>query len=129
MKHYLLIAIGGGCGSMARYWVTVSLANRFGIGFPYGTMAVTLVACVVIGFSITGMLRRSGKQSSRTSPWRYLLAVGFIGAFSTFSTFEWDTLTTLRSGALLVAALYATLSLAVGLIAIWTGTKISEAIS
>lgn len=124
MQKYLLIAIGGACGSIARYWVTTEAAAKLGIAFPYGTLAVNLVACLVIGFLITSAGRRAGVSTA----WRFLIAVGFIGAFSTFSTFEWETYSTVRSGALLVAGLYACGSLLVGLIAVWSGTKMAEAL-
>jgi len=60
---------------------------------------------------------------------RYLIPIGFIGAYSTFSTYEWETLTTLRSGAFFLAALYAGGSLILGLIAVWGGSWLAEAIS
>jgi CrcB protein len=55
--------------------------------------------------------------------------VGFIGAYSTFSTYEWETLSTLRSGAFLLAALYAAGSLILGLVATWAGALLAESIS
>lgn len=123
---YLLIAVGGALGSIARFWVSSAIASRMGINFPYGTMAVNLTACLIIGFAITYLGKRAGSRASVT---RFLFGVGFIGAFSTFSTFEWETLSTLRSGALLLAALYAFGSLILGLIAVWGGSQLAEAVS
>ena len=125
MQRYLLIAIGGALGSMARFWVTSAVNARLGAAFPYGTLAVNMAACLVIGFLITSAVRRTGVHSA----WRFLVAVGFIGAFSTFSTFEWETYSTVRSGAFLVAAIYACGSLLLGLIGVWSGTKVAEALS
>ena len=96
-----------------------------GIAFPFGTMAVNLAACLIIGFLITSASMRAGIGSA----WRYLVAVGFIGAFSTFSTFEWETYATVRSGAFLLAALYAGGSLILGLIGVWSGTFLAKAVS
>jgi CrcB protein len=124
MQKYLLIAIGGALGSMARYWVSSSIAAHMGISFPYGTMAVNLSACLVIGFAISSM----GKQAARTSYLRYLVGIGFIGAFSTFSTFEWETLTTLRSAGWILAAVYALGSFILGLVAVWGGSALAEAL-
>jgi CrcB protein len=124
MQKYLLIAIGGALGSMARYWVSSSIAAHMGILFPYGTMAVNLSACLIIGFAISSM----GKQAARTSYWRYLVGIGFIGAFSTFSTFEWETLTTLRSAGWILAAVYAPGSFILGLVAVWGGSALAEAL-
>lgn len=123
---YFLIAVGGALGSVARFWVSSAVAARMGIVFPYGTMVVNLTACLIIGFAITFLGKRAGSKASAT---RFLFGVGFIGAFSTFSTFEWDTLSTLRSGALLLAALYALGSLIFGLIAVWGGSWLAEAVS
>lgn len=97
-----------------------------GIAFPYGTMAVNLAACLILGFAITYLGKRAGGKSSAT---RFLFGVGFIGAFSTFSTFEWDTLSTLRSGAFLLAALYALGSVIFGLVAVWGGSWLAESVS
>lgn len=122
MQKYLLIALGGALGSIARYWVGSSVAGRMGIRFPYGTLIVNLTACVIIGFSLTYM----GKRADLNPAWRFLIPIGFIGAYSTFSTYEWETLTTLRSGAFFLAALYAVGSLILGLAATWGGAMLAE---
>jgi CrcB protein len=122
LQKYLLIALGGALGSIARYWVGSSVAGRMGIRFPYGTMIVNLTACVIIGFSLTYM----GKRADLNPAWRFLIPIGFIGAYSTFSTYEWETLTTMRSGAFFLAALYAVGSLILGLAATWGGAMLAE---
>jgi CrcB protein len=124
LQKYLLIAAGGALGSMARYWVGSTIASRVGIKFPYGTLVVNITACIVIGFTLTYM----GKRADLDPAWRFLVAVGFIGAYSTFSTYEWETLSTLRSGAFLLAALYAVGSLILGLTATWCGAALAEAL-
>jgi len=125
MQKYLLIAAGGALGSIARYWVGSTIASRVGTKFPYGTLVVNLTACLIIGFSLTYL----GKRVELNPAWRFLIPIGFIGAYSTFSTFEWETLSTLRSGAFALAALYAVGSLLVGLAATWCGVVLAEAIS
>jgi CrcB protein len=125
MSKYLLIAIGGGLGSVARYSVSTSVAARWGIAFPYGTLAVNLVACLIIGFLITSAGRRAGVNSA----WRFLVAVGFIGAFSTFSTFEWEAFSAVRSSAFLVAAEYTAVSVVLGLLCVWAGTMLAYALA
>ncbi|MFY9854230.1 MAG: fluoride efflux transporter CrcB [Terracidiphilus sp.] len=122
MQKYFLIAVGGALGSMARYWVGSMVANRMGTRFPYGTFVINITACVIIGFSLTLMARKVGISSA----WRFLVPVGFIGAYSTFSTYEWETLSTLRSGAFFLASLYAVSSLIVGLAAVWGGSMLAE---
>jgi fluoride exporter len=122
LQKYLLIAVGGALGSIARYWVGSSIAGRMGIKFPYGTLIVNLTACVIIGFSMAYLSRRAELSPA----WRFLIPVGFIGAYSTFSTYEWETLTSLRAGAFAIAALYAIGSLILGLIAVWGGSLLGE---
>jgi CrcB protein len=125
LQKYLLIALGGALGSIARYWVGSTIAGRMGIRFPYGTLIVNITACVVIGFSLTYM----GKRADLNPAWRYLIPIGFIGAYSTFSTYEWETLATMRAGAFFLAGLYAATSLVLGLAAVWAGSLLAEAVS
>ena len=125
MQKYFLIAFGGALGSMARYWVGSTIANRMGTKFPYGTFVINITACVVIGFSLSFLAKRADFNPA----WRFLVPVGFIGAYSTLSTYEWETLSTIRTGAFLMAALYAVSSLVFGLIAVWGGSVVAEIIS
>ena len=122
MQKYLLIAIGGALGSIARYWVGSSIAGRMGIRFPYGTLVVNLTACVIIGFFMTFL----GRHDNLNPAWRFLIPIGFIGAYSTFSTYEWETLTNLRAGAFAIAALYSVGSLVLGLAAVWGGSVLGD---
>jgi fluoride exporter len=122
LQKYLLIAIGGALGSVARYWVGSSIAGRMGVRFPYGTLVVNITACVIIGFSMSYL----GRRAELNPAWRFLVPVGFIGAYSTFSTYEWETLSTLRAGAFGIAALYAAGSFVLGLVAVWGGSVLGE---
>lgn len=125
MQKYLLIAMGGALGSIARYWVGATVANRMGTKFPYGTLVINITACVIIGFSLSFMARRVDLNPA----WRFLIPIGFVGAYSTFSTYEWETLSTIRNGAFFLAALYAVGSFILGLAAVWGGSVIAEIIS
>ena len=122
MQKYFLIAFGGALGSMARYWVGTTIAGRMGTKFPYGTFVINITACMIIGFSLTFLAKRADLNPA----WRFLVPVGFIGAYSTFSTYEWETLSTIRTGAFLLAASYAVSSLILGLAAVWGGSVIAE---
>ena len=122
MQKYFLIAMGGALDSVARFWVGSTISGRIGARFPYGTFVVNLTACVVVGFALTFM----GKRVDLSPGWRYLIPIGFIGAYSTFSTYEWETLSTIRSGAFLLAALYAVGSLLCGLVAVWGGAVLAD---
>lgn len=121
MQKYFWIAIGGSLGSLARYWVGATIASRMGTKFPYGTFVINITACVIIGFFLAFLGSRTGLNPA----WRFLIPVGFVGAYSTFSTFEWETFSTLRTGSLSVAGLYVVLSIVLGLVAVWCGVLIA----
>lgn len=122
MQKYLLIALGGAAGSVLRYWVGSTISGRTGTRFPYGTLVVNLSACIVIGFALTYL----GKRADLSPAWRFLVPIGFIGAYSTFSSYEWETLSTMRSGAFALAGLYAVGSLILGLAATWCGAALAD---
>jgi CrcB protein len=122
LQKYLLIALGGALGSVARYWVGSTVGGRLGIRFPFGTLAVNISACLVLGFTLTWL----GERAEISPAWRFLIPVGFIGSYSTFSTFEWETLETMRSGAFVLGGLYAAGSLILGLAATWCGAALAE---
>jgi CrcB protein len=117
-----MIALGGALGSILRYWVGSTVSGRMGVKFPYGTLVINVTACVIIGFSLTYLTKRADLSPA----WRFFIPVGFIGAYSTFSTYEWETLSTMRSGAFFLAALYAFGSLILGLVATWCGTALAD---
>jgi fluoride exporter len=125
LQKYLLIALGGALGSIARYWVGATIINRMGTRFPWGTVVINLTACVVIGFSVTFLTRRADLNPA----WRYLVPIGFVGAYSTFSTYEWETLSLMRAGTFALAAVYALGSLVLGLAATWCGMVAADYLS
>lgn len=124
LQKYFLIAAGGALGSMARYFVGSQIAERSTSRFFYGTFVVNMSACLLIGFALTLL----GKHVELSPDWRYLIPVGFIGAYSTFSTFEWEMFTALETTAFLICALYVSLSVLLGLVAVWLGATIARAV-
>ena len=122
MQKYLFIAIGGSLGSLARFWVGSTITSRMGTRFPYGTFVINITACVIIGFSLAFL----GKRTELNPAWRFLFPIGFVGAYSTFSTFEWETFSTLEIGSFAVAGLYVASSILLGLIAVWCGMMIAK---
>jgi CrcB protein len=119
-----MVALGGALGSVTRYWVGSTVASRMGTRFPYGTFIINITACLIIGFSLEYL----GRHVELTPAWRYLIPVGFVGAYSTFSTFEWDILSNLQLGAFLIAGLYLCLSVILGLVAAWCGLTLAKMI-
>lgn len=108
MVHYLLVGDGGMAGAMLRYWLSGLIGNATSGRFPYGTLAVNVIGCFIIGFFLT-----LGYERFSWSPeLRLFVAVGILGGFTTFSTFSYETITQLRECAYLQSFINATASLA-----------------
>jgi fluoride exporter len=95
MKMYLIVALGGALGAMMRYGTVVAVGRVTGFGFPWGTVTVNLVGSLVLGLLIGALAH--GLHLSQEA--RALVVVGFLGAFTTFSTFSLDTVTLMERGA------------------------------
>lgn len=85
MQKYFFIALGGALGSLTRFLVGTTVSNRLGTRFPFGTLVINISACLIIGLSLEILNRRTNINPAL----RCLIPIGFIGAYSTFSTFEW----------------------------------------
>jgi CrcB protein len=125
VKRYLLVAIGGALGAMLRYSIGMTAAERFGTRFPVGTLSINISACFLIGF----VLEYIGTHTGVSLVWRYAFVIGFIGAFSTFSSFEWDIWSELTTGAFWIAILYVVISLVAGLIAVGLGSATARTLA
>jgi len=119
---YLWIALGGLLGTFARFGFQGLVQSRSGAGFPWGTFAVNITGSLLIGF-----IARLGTGSDVMSPdLRAGLLIGFCGAYTTFSTFSYETLTLLQSGAYLRAGAYAVGTVVVGLAATIAGIGVAN---
>lgn len=125
MMKYVIIAVGGAIGSMLRYWVGAYVSGRMGARFPYGTFVINVTACFLIGLVMTVLT-----EKTQWSPnWRYLIPIGFLGGYSTFSSFEYETFRVFQNSELLVAGLNVVLSVGVGFLAVWLGVVTGKAIA
>ena len=122
MNKYLLVMVGGGLGSLARYVLSTEINNRILGRFPIGTIAVNVTGSFLIGLLM--VLLTEGFQLNPN--WRLLLVVGFLGGYTTFSTFEFETLQLLQSGRPLLAILYVSSSVTIGLLAVWGGAALAR---
>jgi fluoride exporter len=98
----LLVALGGGIGSATRYLVGGWFAGRFGPAFPYGTFFINVTGSFIVGL----FLAFAEERASLSSYWRLFFAVGFVGGYTTFSTFEYESVRLLQDGEFLLGAIY-----------------------
>jgi fluoride exporter len=125
LQKYFFIMLGGALGSAARYWVGTTVGGRMGNRFPFGTLVVNITACFILGLSLEYLNRHTDFSPSL----RYLIPIGFIGAYSTFSTFEWETFSNLNQGAFWIAIIYVGVSLVAGLIAVALGVTLVKSLA
>ncbi len=112
-----MIATGGALGALARYAVTALIQRHVPVGFPWGTFVVNISGCFVMGVATTMLTERLVMNPQ----WRYLIPIGFIGAYTTFSTFEMETFRAINEGAWLIGGAYIAASVVVGYVALWAG--------
>ena len=119
---YLLILLGGGAGSLARYLASTVIANRFGARLPIaGTMLVNVTGCFLIGLIMTLLTERQPHPY-----WRLVLVVGFLGGYTTFSSFEWETYSAVREGGFWIGLANIVGSVGLGYAAVWLGALLAR---
>ena len=123
MNKTLLVLIGSGLGGTMRYWLSIATQTLLGKGFPYGTLTVNILGSFCIGFFAMLFLGRSG---SFIMPLRYLLIIGFMGGFTTFSSFSLETLELLEKGATVHGLANIALSVCTCLVAVWIGSVLGK---
>jgi CrcB protein len=124
MSAILWVGMGGFLGANARYLLDQWVTNRWPMFFPWGTFIINLTGSFILGFFLAFAQQR---------PWvsrevRLLFAVGFVGAYTTFSTYAYQSLRLAQSGQMAVAAIYIAASVALGLIAVFAGVALGTAI-
>jgi fluoride exporter len=124
MWAYVTIAVGGVLGCWARYAMTNSVQGLLGRAFPYATLSINILACLLIGFLFTITMERIIVAPTI----RLGILTGFIGGFSTFSTFAMETFLLAEQGAWGRSALYVFLSLLLGFTATVVGVFVARAI-
>jgi len=119
MISYFWVALGGALGSVARFWASGAIAQRFGESFPWGTLVINVTGSFVIGLlaAVTGT---DGRWLSAPSG-RQFLVVGILGGYTTFSAFSLQTLNLARDGEWLRAGLNVLGSVTLCLVAVWLG--------
>ncbi len=124
MIDYLIIGIGGFLGAIARYVAALWIGQRWGRTFPLGTFVINVTGSFLIGLIMPLFTERFMVNPQ----WRLFLAVGFLGAYTTFSTFEFETGNLLNDGEWLLAAINVVLSVAAGFAALKIGSVAAKMI-
>ena len=116
MNQVFAIMLGGSLGALFRYLVSNGIYNLLGRNFPYGTLSVNIIGSFLMGFLSIFLLTKASNDTFTA-----MILVGFLGAFTTFSTFSMDNVTLLSQGELLKALLNIFLNVAICLLAVWIG--------
>jgi len=119
----LVVGIGGAAGAVCRYLASGWIQSLTGAFFPWGTLVVNVTGSLGLGFALVWL------QSTVSSPaLRELVAIGFLGSFTTFSTFSYEALAMLRDGEWSQAAGYTLGSVAMGLVAVAAGAALAATV-
>lgn len=122
---YGFIALGGALGAIGRYLLSTYVYSKSDSIFPWGTFVVNILGCFILGMVyIWGTEKMAISSNIRT-----FLAIGLLGAFTTFSSFSLETLNIIRDGEIRIALLNIGGSIVLGLLAVWLGTVFAEMLS
>jgi CrcB protein len=121
LERYLMVMVGGATGSLMRYVLGTAIMSRTGARFPLGTVVINITGSFLIGLLMTLLTERLSPNPN----WRLLLVVGFLGGYTTFSSFEWETLGLMRDGARWLGLLNVVGSVVIGYLAVWLGAAVA----
>ena len=119
------IFLGGGLGALARFFVSSFVNERAASHFPYGTLTVNIVGSFLMGFLAMWLVEKLGLNPLL----RLAIFVGFLGAFTTFSTFSMETLNLFEEGLALRALLNMFVNVSLSVLAVWLGVLLGRAIA
>ncbi|QSA95506.1 fluoride efflux transporter CrcB [Methylococcus sp. EFPC2] len=122
MNQLLAIAAGGSAGALARYWVANGVYAWLGRDFPYGTLLVNVSGCLLMGL----LSELATQRFALSGEFRAAVLIGFLGAYTTFSTFALETLNLFEQGSFFKVLLNVTLSVLLCLAAVWLGAVVGR---
>jgi CrcB protein len=122
MINLLAIALGGSLGALSRYGIDALVAMLIGRNFPFGTLLINSSGSLFIGMFYVLIIERMDMHAM----WRHVLMVGFLGAYTTFSTFSLESVRLLEQGQLVIAGSYVLLSVVLCLLATWVGMLLTR---
>lgn len=112
MKEMLLVGLGGGLGALGRYGLGLLMVRYFGTAFPWATLFINVSGCLLIGMALGA---GPGPAGFLSRDMRLFGVIGFLGAFTTFSTFGYETMALLQGGKPALAVMYVLASVLLGL--------------
>ena len=122
MQNILVIALGGALGALSRYGLGAWISNKWNQGFPLHTFLINVSGAFLLGFLNILFIERL-----TVSPlWRLGIGIGFLGAFTTFSTFGFEVISLLEGGSFFTAGLYTLLSIVVGFTGVALGVGLAR---
>lgn len=124
LTKYLAVAAGSALGGVLRYYLGGTVLARVAGAFPLATFVINVTGSFVIGFFLT----LAAERVHLSQHLRLAVAVGFVGAYTTFSTFEYETARLLEERHVLLAVLNVVLSVIVGFVAVWAGIIAARAV-
>jgi fluoride exporter len=125
MFGYLMVAVGGALGSVARFWLSDALVRKTGSGFPWGTIAVNITGSLLIGF--LAALAEPGGRRYLNPTGQLFFMYGICGGYTTFSSFSLQTLRLAQAGQWFEAAGNVLLSVVLCMVAVWLGYLLGTA--
>ncbi len=120
MLKIVFIGLGGSIGAIMRYWVSLQIGNWLGRDFPYGTLIVNVLGCLILGIIYTLF----HTKISISDELLHAIQLGLLGAFTTYSTFSIETLLMFQNAEYMKAGIYIGLSVVLSILAVWAGTLI-----
>jgi CrcB protein len=121
LGKYIIVVLGGGVGSLARYVLGTAIMSRFGGKFPLGTMVINVTGSFAIGVLMTLVTERLQLHPY----WRLGLVIGFLGGYTTFSSLEYESLRAVREGGLIPGLFNMVGSVVLGFVAVWAGAVLA----
>ncbi len=119
----IAISLGAIAGALSRYYLTLWFAQRFGMAFPYGTLFINLTGCLIMGFFVTFTLERVTTISPEI---KLMVTTGFLGAYTTFSTYGLESMALLRDRSFTAAGIYWAGSAILGVICVQLGVILAR---
>jgi len=124
VQSIFLVGFAGAFGAVSRYGIGLLADRALGPHFAYGTLAVNVLGCLALGF----LVEVERGTDLVTHPMRLLFVVGFLGAFTTFSAFGYETMRYLQTGSANLAMLNVSANILLGLGAIWLGFMVGRSV-